>query len=197
MINEVFKEFIGEDDFKEVLIDTGNPDTKNILEKLSLEFKDNKKPWLWTSNLLFIASELLLLNERTEKWLGIALIEEIEAHIHPQKQLTLIDYLQKKAVKDGIQMFITSHSPNIASQVDLENVIICKNTQFHSLREWTTLLKKPEDYKFLERFLDATKADLFFAKGIIFVEWIAEAILIPTIAKLFDIKLHQKWISFV
>ncbi|HIP21728.1 MAG TPA: hypothetical protein EYG72_02135 [Candidatus Pacebacteria bacterium] len=60
-------------------------------------------------------------------------------------------------------MFITSHSPNIASKVNLENVIICKKTKFYSLRKGATLLQN-EDYKYLERWLDTTKADLFFAK---------------------------------
>jgi putative ATP-dependent endonuclease of OLD family len=54
-----------------------------------------------------------------------------------------------------------------------------------------------EDYKFLERFLDTTKADLFFAKWLIFVEWIAEALLIPIIAKALWINLNQKWISII
>jgi putative ATP-dependent endonuclease of OLD family len=60
-------------------------------------------------------------------------------------------------------MFITSHSPNIASKVGLETVIISKNAEFYPLKQGETLLDD-EDYKFLERFLDTTKADLFFAK---------------------------------
>jgi len=196
IINKHFESFIWKEDYKKVFIDTWKPILKNILEKLSLEYENNKKPWLWTSNLLFIASELLLLNERVKEWLWVALIEELEAHIHPQKQLTLIDYLQKKSKEDNIQMFITSHSPNIASKVNLENVIICKKTKFYSLRKGATLLQN-EDYKYLERWLDTTKADLFFAKWLIFVEWIAEAILLPVIADLFGINLNQKWISII
>ncbi len=196
IINNHFESFMWKEDSKKVFIDTWKPILQNILEKLSLEYENNKKPWLWTSNLLFIASELLLLNERTKNGLWIALIEELEAHIHPQKQLTLIDYLQKKSKDDNIQMFITSHSPNIASKVNLENVIICKKTKFYPLKDWTTLLED-KDYKYLERWLDTTKADLFFAKWLIFVEWIAEAILLPVIADLFDINLNQKWISII
>lgn len=37
---------------------------------------------------------------------------------------------------------------------------------------------KPADYNFLERFLDATKANLFFARGVIMVEGDAENLLI-------------------
>jgi putative ATP-dependent endonuclease of OLD family len=41
----------------------------------------------------------------------------------------------------------------------------------------------PRDYDFLYRFLDATKANLFFARGVLLVEGDAENLLIPTIAK--------------
>jgi len=40
-----------------------------------------------------------------------------------------------------------------------------------------------DDYAFLRRFLDATKANLFFARGIVVVEGDAENLLLPAIAK--------------
>src|SRR5208337_2176056 len=39
-----------------------------------------------------------------------------------------------------------------------------------------------DDYAFLRRFLDATKANLFFARGLIIVEGDAENLLMPAIA---------------
>jgi len=45
-----------------------------------------------------------------------------------------------------------------------------------------TKLKK-NDYDFLRRFLDATKANLFFARGVAIVEGPAEALLLPALAK--------------
>jgi putative ATP-dependent endonuclease of OLD family len=53
------------------------------------------------------------------------------------------------------------------------------------------------DYKFLERFLDATKANLFFARGVIIVEGDAENILIPTIAEIIGTPLHGYGVSIV
>ena len=41
---------------------------------------------------------------------------------------------------------------------------------------------EPDDYAFLRRFLDATKANLFFARGLVIVEGDAENILLPAIA---------------
>ena len=56
-------------------------------------------------------------------------------------------------------------------------------------KEYTMM--KPADYKFLERFLDATKSNLFFAKGLIMVEGDAENLLIPAIADIIDKPLNK------
>ena len=61
--------------------------------------------------------------------------------------------------------------------------------------KYTNLLKG--DYEFLERFLDSTKANLFFAKGVIFVEGDAENILIPTIAEIIGMPLYKYGVSIV
>lgn len=55
----------------------------------------------------------------------------------------------------------------------------------------------PQDYRFLHRFLDATKANLFFAKGLILVEGDAENILLPCIANLINRDLHKYGVSIV
>jgi putative ATP-dependent endonuclease of OLD family len=59
-------------------------------------------------------------------------------------------------------------------------LIICADCYAFPLgKEYTKL--KATDYPFLERFLDVTKSNLFFAKGIILVEGWSEEILIPKI----------------
>ncbi len=55
----------------------------------------------------------------------------------------------------------------------------------------------PKNYDFLHRFIDATKANLFFARGIIFVEGDAENLLLPTIAKIINRPLHRYGVSIV
>ncbi|MCC2251885.1 ATP-dependent endonuclease [Virgibacillus sp. AGTR] len=47
----------------------------------------------------------------------------------------------------------------------------------------------------MERFLDSTKADLFFAQGVIMVEGDAENILIPTIAQIIGLPLSKNGIT--
>jgi putative ATP-dependent endonuclease of OLD family len=157
---------------------------KSILEKLSLQLSSDKFG-LGSHNLLFIAVELLLLNQEQFTGLKIALIEEIEAHIHPQAQLRLIEFLQKEANTLGIQLLLTTHSTVLASKVTLDSLILCNNGICFPMDHNSTKLEKG-DYSFLERFLDSTKANLFFAKGVILVEGDAENLLIPTLAQIIE-----------
>jgi putative ATP-dependent endonuclease of OLD family len=120
-------------------------------------------------------------------------VEELEAHLHPQAQMQVIEALQEQ--KD-IQLILTTHSPNLASKLKLENLIICNNGNAFPMGAEYTKLKK-ENYKFLEKFLDTTKANLFFAKGVILVEGWAEEILLPSIAKAIGIDLTEKGVSIV
>jgi putative ATP-dependent endonuclease of OLD family len=150
---------------------------------------------LGSSNLLFMAAELLLLSEN-KFGPQLALIEEIEAHIHPQSQLRLIKYFERKSKEDGIQYILTSHSPILAASISLEHIILIFNNQAFSMGVGKTLLKK-HDYKFLERFLDATKSNMFFAKGIILVEGDAENLLIPSIAEIIGRPLYDYGVSIV
>lgn len=152
---------------------------KYILEKLELNIKDEVNPGLGTLNRLFMASELLHLQKKSWEGLRLGLIEELEAHLHPQAQMQIIEALQKQ--KD-IQLILSTHSPNLGSKIRLENLILCSDDYaFPMGSEYTEL--EGSEYIFLERFLDTTKANLFFANGIILVEGWAEEILLPAIVQ--------------
>jgi putative ATP-dependent endonuclease of OLD family len=159
--------------------DVTNANLKSILEKLELQILDRINPGLGTMNKLFMATELLHLDKENWSGLRLGLIEELEAHLHPQAQMKVIEALQNKK---KIQLILTTHSPNLASKVKLENIIICHNQNVYPLNSKCTLLAHG-DYKYLERFLDTTKANLFFAKGVIMVEGWSEEILIPALAR--------------
>ncbi len=166
---------------------------KNILEKITLSLKGDANPGLGTLNRLFMAAELLHLNKSNWTGLRLGLIEELEAHLHPQAQMQVIEALQRQT---KIQLILTTHSPNLASKLKLEHLIICSNGKAFPMGPAYTKLDS-DDYKFLEKFLDTTKANLFFAKGVILVEGWAEEILIPSIAKSIGIDLTEMGVSIV
>lgn len=168
-------------------------DIKSILEKLTLFLKDEPNPGLGTLNRLFMATELLHLNKSNWSGLRLGLVEELEAHLHPQAQMQVIEAFQKQ---DTIQLILTTHSPNLASKLKLENLIICNNGNAFPMGDAYTKLHT-DNYNFLEKFLDTTKSNLFFAKGVILVEGWAEEILIPSIAKAIGINLTEKGVSIV
>lgn len=174
---------------------TSDMQLKAILESLSLNAEEIH-PGLGELNLLFIAAELLLLKDDTDGGMKLALIEELEAHLHPQAQLRLISYLQNEYSENDVQIIISTHSPILASKINLKNLILLKHGRGYDLAEGKTKLRKG-DYLFLQRFLDSTKANLFFAKGIIMVEGDAENILVPVIAEVLGYPLEKHGVSIV
>ena len=106
---------------------------------------------------------------------------------------------QKNKVR---QTFITSHSPNITAAVNLDKLIVInkKEDQVDVSYPSEVFSEDKEDRaskKYIERFLNVTKSDIFFAKSIIFVEGISEQILISEFAKLMGKDLIDKHISIV
>ena len=196
-INEYLKEFFTEKEINKIAKFTiSGQSLSGILEKLILDFAEEKSG-LGSYNRLYIATELLLLKRTNYYGLKLSLIEEVEAHLHPQAQLRLIEYLQNEiAERSGVQLIMTTHSPNLASKVKLDNLIICKGDKAFPMGSDFTELEKG-DYLFLERFLDVTKANLFFAQGVILVEGDAENILIPIIADILGKPLTKHGVSVV
>ncbi|ECB9785762.1 AAA family ATPase [Listeria monocytogenes] len=174
---------------------TSNLQLKSILESLSLNLSEIQ-PGLGVQNLLFIAAELLLLGQYDNEGIKLALIEEIESHLHPQAQLRLIEYIQNEYDDSGIQFILSTHSTTLSSEINIKNALLCKNSKIYSLAPENTKLDKG-DYLFLQRFLESSKANMFFSHGVIMVEGDAENLLIPTIAKIIDLNLAQYGVSLV
>ncbi len=190
-IDNSIKGFFNEN--SETDINTTKAEIKKILESLELTLTDVMNPGLGSLNRLFMASELIHLNKDNWTGLKLGLIEEIEAHLHPQVQLKVIDYIQQF---EDTQLIVTTHSPNLASKVPLDKILVCRNKGVYSLASEYTCLEK-RDYVYLEKFLDVTKSNLFFAKGLILVEGWSEEILLPVIADKIGLNLIKNEISVI
>jgi putative ATP-dependent endonuclease of OLD family len=78
----------------------------------------------------------------------------------------------------------------------LDNLVLLWKSRAFALDKDSTKLSA-SDYSFLQRFLDVTKANLFFARGVMIVEGDAENILLPTLATILGRDFTENGVSIV
>lgn len=119
----------------------------------------------------------------------VLVIEEPEAHLHPSLQYKLLRFLHSTETQNARQIFITSHSTNITAAVSLDQIICLSGDVGGKVnigypgKVFTNDVAGNNSKAYVQRFLDATRSDMLFARNIILVEGIAEQILIPTLGR--------------
>ncbi len=148
-------------------------------------------------NILYLTLLMLELERKDavgERGSTILAIEEPEAHLHPHLQrLVYRDFLRRDS-----SVILTTHSPHIVSVSPIESIVVLKNSgdPDHSKAFSTAKVEFTEtQIQDLERYLDATRGEMMFARGIILVEGDAELYIIPAFAKALEHTLDQLGIS--
>lgn len=140
------------------------------------------------NNLIFTSATLGTLRQSSQFSFRSILVEEPEAHLHPQLQMLLLKHLADVASNhedNEVQVIASSHSPILASQAPIDSVVSVHEVDGKvSAVSVCSITIDAGIKKKLQRYLDATRGELFFARRILMVEGIAEALLLPVLAKI-------------
>ena len=202
-------DMLGEQLAQELALGVSGTDFRALTSKLSLstDGMDVDYNGLGFNNLIFMAIVLSeMIKDPTAAYRGL-IVEEPEAHLHPQLQVILLEYLKgiKSEENEGdVQLFVTSHSSNFASLADL-NSLTCLVANSDSVKVFSprdvqfssSNAKDTKRRKKLERYLDITKAELFFARKLMLVEGAAELMLMDVLAQVLGFDFKKSAVSTV
>jgi putative ATP-dependent endonuclease of OLD family len=168
------------------------------------------------ANLLYMATIAVELEKVNDADLTLFLVEEPEAHLHPQLQAAVLSFLDEQAEKSRkpraghhdpageLQVIVATHSPNLSAWVESKKLVFFRSflpaalnagpgaTQAEPVgrprRETrciplAALALDPVERRKVDRYLDVTKSAFLFGGRILLVEGIAEALLLPIMAK--------------
>lgn len=148
------------------------------------------------ANLIFLTLKLLeyKYQKGTETFANFLIIEEPEAHIHTHIQKTLFDNLDHA----DTQIIYSTHSTHISDVSNVSNINILAKKENHAEVYQPSTGLDDKSINQIQRYLDAIRSNLLFAKGVMLVEGDAEELLIPPLVKaVLGISLDELGISLI
>lgn len=134
------------------------------------------------------------------------LIEEPEAHLHPALQHKLLSHIVERVEAEpqyNRQIFVTTHSTHVTSAAGLGPIICLSIRQnggigvSYPAKVFSGDANGQESRAYVDRYLDATKSTMLFAKAVVLVEGVAEQIVVPALAAMMKRSFDQYHVAIV
>ena len=208
-INDRIRGMVGSAHAVETALGFAPNDPERLLRALRLFIDSGRREIgaasLGSANVLYLTLKALGLDQSVaegRRYHTFLAIEEPEAHLHPHLQrLVYRDFLRSpegRSASSPVTVILTTHSPHIVSVAPLDSIVLLRKTEDGRGSEAVSTAKldlQPTVLADLERYLDVTRGEMLFAKGVLLVEGEAERFLLPALAKANGVDFDQLGIS--